>query len=171
MIVPTRLHSWTPSGIRVNQISVCSTHTQQTLEYAFGLLFGNVAAVVTSVTRLGDLLDLATINLPKSPTYLGNFCKGVKIFPFSSEIILGNFYRHLTTLYWSHWWWLLRGSSSWFEMSASIIILESVDLWTWCKAAKCSKSRESSGTLGWALKQPFSEAKNNLLLYGKDTML
>ena len=32
---------------------------------------------------------LATINLPKSPTFLGNFCKGVKIFNFSSEIIFG----------------------------------------------------------------------------------
>ena len=49
-----------------------------------------------SVTRLGDLLDfghvlkpLATYNLPKSPTFLGNFCKGVKIFNFSSEIIFG----------------------------------------------------------------------------------
>ena len=32
---------------------------------------------------------LATINLPKSPTFLGNFCKGVKIYHFSSEIIFG----------------------------------------------------------------------------------
>ena len=32
---------------------------------------------------------LATINLPKSPTLLGNFCKGVKIFNFSSEITFG----------------------------------------------------------------------------------
>ena len=32
---------------------------------------------------------LATINLAKSPTFLGNFSKGVKIFHFSSEIILG----------------------------------------------------------------------------------
>ena len=30
------------------------------------------------------------------------FCKGVKIFQFSSEIILGNFYRHLATFYWSN---------------------------------------------------------------------
>ena len=43
-----------------------------------------------SVTRLGDLLDfgnflkpLATIKLPKSPTFLGNFCKGVKIFKWN----------------------------------------------------------------------------------------
>ena len=48
------------------------------------------------MTRLGDLLDfgqllkpLATINLPKSPTFLGNYFKGVKICQFSSEIILG----------------------------------------------------------------------------------
>ena len=39
-----------------------------------------------SVTRLGDILDfgqllkpLATINMPKSPTFSGIFCKGVKI--------------------------------------------------------------------------------------------
>ena len=39
---------------------------------------------------LGNFLKpLATINLPKSPTFLGNFCKGVKIYNFSSEIIFG----------------------------------------------------------------------------------
>ena len=32
---------------------------------------------------------LATFTLPKSPTFLRNFCKGVKIFNFSSEIIFG----------------------------------------------------------------------------------
>ena len=52
---------------------------------------------------LGNFLrPLATINLPKSPTFLGNFCKGVKIINFSSEIILGNFDRHLAIFYWSH---------------------------------------------------------------------
>ena len=35
------------------------------------------------------LKHLATINLPKSPTFLGNFCKGVKIYHFSSEIVFG----------------------------------------------------------------------------------
>ena len=51
---------------------------------------------MANVTRLGDLLDfgqflkpLATINLPKSPTFLGNFCKCVIIYHFSSEIIFG----------------------------------------------------------------------------------
>ena len=39
---------------------------------------------------LGNFLrPLATINLPKSPTFLGNFCKGDKIYNFSSEIIFG----------------------------------------------------------------------------------
>ena len=52
-------------------------------------------SIMTSVTRLCDLLDfgqlfnaLATINLPKSPTLLGNICKGIKIFHFSNEIVL-----------------------------------------------------------------------------------
>ena len=45
-----------------------------------------------SVTRLGNLLDfgpLATINFPKSPTVLGNFCKDVKIYSFSSDTSFG----------------------------------------------------------------------------------
>ena len=57
---------------------------------------GTIAKIllVASVTRLGDLLDFgqpfkATINLPKSPTFLGNFYKGVKIINFSSEINFG----------------------------------------------------------------------------------
>ena len=51
---------------------------------------------IDSVTRLVDLLDfgqflkpLATINLAKSPIFLGKFWKGVKIDHFSSEIIFG----------------------------------------------------------------------------------
>ena len=42
---------------------------------------------------------LAAINLPKSPTFLGNFCKGVKIL----------FYLYLATLYWSYWLITLTG--------------------------------------------------------------
>ena len=42
-----------------------------------------------------DSKPLATINLPKSPTFLGNFCKGVKIIHFCREIIFGQLYRHL----------------------------------------------------------------------------
>ena len=52
------------------------------------------SSTTTSVTRLGDLLDfgqllkpLATINLSKSSTFLGNFCKCLKIYHFYIEII------------------------------------------------------------------------------------
>ena len=55
-----------------------------------------LCALENGVTRLGDFLDigqllkpLATIKLPESLTLLGNFCKGVKIIHFSSEIIFG----------------------------------------------------------------------------------
>ena len=45
---------------------------------------------------LGNFLKpLATINLPKYPTFLGNFCKEVKINHFFSEIIFGQLYRNL----------------------------------------------------------------------------
>ena len=64
----------------------------------------------SSVTKLGDFFTLgnnskpgATIILPKYPTFWGNFCKGVKIYHFSSKIILGNFYRLLAIFIWSHW--------------------------------------------------------------------
>ena len=56
---------------------------------------------------LGNILKpLAKINLPKSSTFLGNFCKGVIFLVIS---FLGNFYRHLSIFFWSHWYW----SSSW----------------------------------------------------------
>ena len=50
------------------------------------------------------LKPLATINLP---TFLGNFCKGVKIFNFSCEIIFGQFFIHLAIFFWSHWYQVL----------------------------------------------------------------
>ena len=53
---------------------------------------------------LGNFLKpLATINLSKSHKFLGNFCEGVKIYHFSNKIILGDCYRHLVILFWSHW--------------------------------------------------------------------
>ena len=44
---------------------------------------------------------LAAINLPKSPTFLGNICKNVQIFNFSSEIIFGPTFIDI--------WWLFTG--------------------------------------------------------------
>ena len=54
---------------------------------------------------LGNFLKpLATINLPKSPTFLGNFfIKVSKAINFLVKSFLDNFYRHLATFFWSHW--------------------------------------------------------------------
>ena len=65
-------------------------------------------SVPINVTRSGDLLDFgqlfkATIDLPKSPTFLGKFRKGVKIYHFLVNSFLGNLYRHLAIFIWSHW--------------------------------------------------------------------
>ena len=75
-----------------------------------------------SVTRLGDLFDietaaqiagwnddamgnflkpLETIILRKSPTFLGNFCKGGKSIIFLVRSFWGNIYRHLAIFFWS----------------------------------------------------------------------
>ena len=45
---------------------------------------------------------VARFILPKLPTFLGNVCKGVKIFHFPVKSFLCNFYKHLATVYWSH---------------------------------------------------------------------
>ena len=42
-----------------------------------------------------SLKHLATINLPKSPTFLGNFVKVSKSIIFLLKLFLGNFCRHL----------------------------------------------------------------------------
>ena len=53
---------------------------------------------------LGNFLKpLAPINLPKSSTFLGNFCKVVKIYHFSREIILGQLLYTFGDFFWSHW--------------------------------------------------------------------
>ena len=62
-----------------------------------------------SVTRLGDFLHFghllkpfATNNLPKSLTFFGNFCKGVNIYHFSSDIIFGQILQTFGDFFWSH---------------------------------------------------------------------
>ena len=54
------------------------------------------SSVEISVARLGDLLDYGQLfkafgsyHWPKSSTFLGIFCKDVKIYHFSNEIIFG----------------------------------------------------------------------------------
>ena len=53
-----------------------------------------------NVTRLGDVLHFG--QLFKSLTFLGNFCKGVKIYHFSSEIIFGQLLWTFGDFFWSH---------------------------------------------------------------------
>ena len=57
---------------------------------------------------------------PNLLTFLGNFCKGVKIFNLFSEIILGNFDRHLATFNWSHW------RLTYLDISLSVQILSAL---------------------------------------------
>ena len=58
----------------------------------------------TSVTRSGELLHFGQLFCGNNyfAQILRNFCNGVKIFNFSSDIIFGQIYRHLATFYWSH---------------------------------------------------------------------
>ena len=52
---------------------------------------------------LGNFLKhLATINLPKSPKFLGNLCKDAKSLIFQGKSFLGKFYRNLAIFFWSH---------------------------------------------------------------------
>ena len=54
--------------------------------------------------QIGQLFKaLATINLPKTCTFLGNFCKRVKIYHFPSEIIFGQLLSTFWDFFWSHW--------------------------------------------------------------------
>ena len=56
------------------------------------------------------------INLPKSPTFLGNLCKVSKSKKFYGvKSFLANFYRHLGTYYWSHWIGFLVRLTSWYN--------------------------------------------------------
>ena len=54
---------------------------------------------------LGKFLKpLAIINLPKSPTFIGNFVNVFKSIIFLVKSFLGNFYRHFVIFFWSHFW-------------------------------------------------------------------
>ena len=81
------------------------SHSHPLFEF-FIILFNNnfTGKLLTSAgfAVWPDSAIYSTINLPKLPTYLSNFCKGVKIFHFSSEILFWQLYRHLATFYWSH---------------------------------------------------------------------
>ena len=88
-LVPRVSYILSSSCFNLNYLSLSLSHSLW-LDWAIYWALGNF------------LKPLSTINLSKYPTFLGIFCKGVKIYPFSSEIILGNFYRHLAIFFWSH---------------------------------------------------------------------
>ena len=81
------------------------------------------AFTMTSVTRLGNFLEtLARINLPKSPTFLGNFSKVVKIYHFSTEIIFGQ---------------LLQTFGDFFVVTLTLTLLPEV-VWTFTRCSRWS---------------------------------
>ena len=94
-VCPTEKHKnfWTDSPIWTKFSGVAWPLSAVWLDWAIYWTLGNFSRHV------------AKIDLPKSPTFLGNFCKGVKMNHFSSEIIflvksfLGNFYRHLAIFF------------------------------------------------------------------------
>ena len=94
---------------------------------------------------LGNYSKLvATIILTKLPIF-GNFCKGVKVIHFSSEIIFGQLFRHLTiflpaTLYITHLMslgliWLAEFSEASLARGGALlfIIPPPLILWLWTK--------------------------------------
>ena len=69
---------------------------------------GNI--VEGSVTKLGYLLHFGQLFKACGNNYFAQiahiirqFCKGAEIFHFLVKSFLGNFYRHLATVYWSRW--------------------------------------------------------------------
>ena len=70
------------------------------------LILQNRFGYVTSVTRLGDILDFGQLfkafgNNYLAPIFpfLGNFCKGVKIIHFSIETIFGQLLQKFGNFY------------------------------------------------------------------------
>ena len=80
-------------------------HTDAALNcgYICKYSLANVWADWAIYWTLGNFSSLwQQLILPKSPTFLGNFCKLSKSLIFLVKSFLGNFYRHLAIFYWSH---------------------------------------------------------------------
>ena len=87
-------------------VSLLSIRKQSTFVQKTKIFLPPFILMSNSVTRLGDILDfgqvlkpLATINLPKSPTFLGNFVKVSKSIIFPVKSFLDNFYGHLANFF------------------------------------------------------------------------
>ena len=75
----------------VMEESTLSTEPHNTmLKFVYNFDYWTVWPDWAIYLTLGNFLKpYATIYLPKSTTFLGNFCKGVKIYHLSSEILFG----------------------------------------------------------------------------------
>ena len=79
--------------MQFNLQSAVSYYWSRALEMVNGQFLSRNDARQCDQIGLWQLLKpWPTINLLKSPTFLGSFFKGVKIFPFSSEIIFGQLF-------------------------------------------------------------------------------
>ena len=77
---------------------------------------------------LGKFLKpLATIKLPKYPSFLGSFCKGVKIIHFSNEIIFGQLLQTFGDFY------LVTLFTNVNTACLSTIIYQSASFPWWCR--------------------------------------
>ena len=84
--IVTGSNRWWGKSTQINYLRALESQTRKIHSWSIN----------NSVIRLGNLQDfgqvlkpLATIQFPNSLTFLGNFCKGVKISYFSSENIFG----------------------------------------------------------------------------------
>ena len=119
-VVLTRQHTQSLSLFLTYKISLSHiyTHTPPYSVFHSRIVWPDWAIYCT----LGNFSKpVATINLPNLPTYSGNFCKGVKIFRFSSEIIFGQLCRHFGIFYRSH---CSRSIYLWHEHRRSLTQIE-----------------------------------------------
>ena len=76
---------------------------QEKVSCRFSSLFWSLLLPSVQCDQIWRFFGLwATINLPKSPTFLANFVKVSKSFIFLVKSFLGNFYRHLAIFFWSN---------------------------------------------------------------------
>ena len=102
------------------------------------------------------LKSLATIKLPKSPTFLGNFCKGVKSYHFSSEIIFRQLLQAFGDSFWSlsgrekHSKFLLHFSSNYllthiFDTSQQVLKSHSTSFKIWLQHKNSFDMKKGKG--------------------------
>ena len=78
----------------------------------------NLSNYVTKNRTHKEFLESDSHSTPVWP----DFCKGVKIYPFSSEIIFGQLHRHLAVFFWSHCSYLsLWEKALWLDVASQVM--------------------------------------------------